>query len=803
MPSDLIAAVRAVLRGRALVAAAVVTFALGVGLNVMVLGLVDRLMFRPLPFADPDRLVHIHLLARSDPGLAQSFMPYAMTRVLAERDDLFEGIAWADGAVEETAAIAGQNPLRLTPVTVNTLDLLGVTPILGHGFSSADDDDERERVVLLTAEAWQRDFAGAESVLDLRWHTEYFTYRVIGVLPPGFLLPSSRLLGRFDGLFAYRNPMLEKFPRGPMTVGTFARLQPGVPLAAAQVAGDQVSDIPWEAGVEPTGPPAHRVTVQPLQAGFTILVRPYLWLVTASVWIVFAVAVVNLAALLLTWGRWRADDAAIRLALGASPSRLFRIALLEAAVICVLGAAAGWTVYLATHALVLRVVPGVVRDFAVDGWDGRLLAATIGFAVCGAAAAGVFPALASRRTSLTQAMSARSTRSGRSSRGLTPIVLGAEAALGVVVLTGAALTVPPFVSLLTRSPGFDPDGLYALRVGHGVPPGPDAMLDGAPARQRAEAVLEVLRAAPGVARASAVIADPFAARFDPDGFWRNRGVEGVVLPIGPGYRATLGVSLMSGRDFTGDEHDDAGGVAVLNEAAVRVLWPGDAPSAVLGRTVDAGRGGRVVVGVYGNVRSEPGAPVLPTMLVPLGAAGFRAPQSSLPVFLRMEPGRTPDPVHLRALLDDRFGRGGLQVESVAARIEPMLEQPRFLAVLFGVLGGVTLFLIIVALHAVTTFEVVQRRRETGIRLALGSTTAAVRRRVLAVTLWPMSVGVVAGGVLALWAVRRFPDVMPAGATARAELVVAAIVVLTVGAIAAWVPTRVMARTDPAVTLRAD
>src|SRR5690606_21011818 len=138
--ADSVAALRAVLRGRGLVAAAVVTFALGVGLNVLVLGLIDKLLFRPLPFGDADRLVHIHLFARSEPGLAQAFVPYLMTRALAEREDLFEGIGWADGSVAETAAFPGQNPLRLTPVTINALDVLEVEPILGHAFAPTDAD---------------------------------------------------------------------------------------------------------------------------------------------------------------------------------------------------------------------------------------------------------------------------------------------------------------------------------------------------------------------------------------------------------------------------------------------------------------------------------------------------------------------------------------------------------------------------------------------------------------------------------------------------------------------------------------
>src|SRR5690606_18382441 len=150
-------------------------------------------------------------------------------------------------------------------------------------------------------------------------------------LPAGFLLPTSHLLGTFDGIYAFRTSYLDR-PSGLMTVGTFARLQPGVSMAAAQAVADQVSEIAWQAGVEPTGPPSRRLTVQPLQSGFTVLVRPYLWLVGAAAWVVFGVAVVNLGALLLTWGRWRADDAAVRLALGASPTRLFRVALLEAGV---------------------------------------------------------------------------------------------------------------------------------------------------------------------------------------------------------------------------------------------------------------------------------------------------------------------------------------------------------------------------------------------------------------------------------------------------------------------------------------
>lgn len=798
--ADVVGALRATLRGRGLVAAAIVTFALGVGLNVLTLGLIDKLLFRPLPFTDPDRLVHIHLFTRSDPGLSQAFVPYLMTRALTERKDLFEGIGWAEGSVTETSAVPGRNPLRLTPVTVNTLDILGVTPVLGTAFSPIDADDQRQRVVLLTAEAWQREFGGSESVLGHRWQAEPFTYRIIGVLPPDFILPTSHLLGRFDGIYAFHNALLDKYPRGPMTVGTFARLRPDVSMAAVQTVADQVSEITWEAGVEPTGLQPRRLTVQPLQSGFTVLVRPYLWLVTAAAWTVFGVAVVNLSALLSTWGRWRADDSAVRLALGASPGRLFRVAMLEATLICAIGAAAGWAVYLGTQSVLVRISPSLIRDFAVDGWDARLMVAAIGFTVCGALAGGLFPALAARRISLVQALNARSARTSATSRRITRAALAIEAALGVVVLVGASLTVPSFISILVRSPGFDADGLYAVRVGHVTPPDAGSLPEGEPWRLRTEAVLEVVRSAPGVARVSAAAADAFMTEIDEIGFWSRHGAQGIVLPVAPDYLATLGTSLTAGRDFRPDELRQTARVAVLNETAVRLLWPGESMDSAVGRSIDAA-GSRLVVGVHRDVRGEPGMPAPPTVLVPFGSPGFRAVQSSLPILMRMERGRTPDPLHLKALLDGRFGSGNVQVESLAARMEPLLERPRFLAALFGVLGLVTLFLIVVALHAVAAFEVVQRRRETGIRLALGATTLAVRRRILAVTIAPIAMGTAVGLGLALLVLLRVPGIVPPGHTGASALAASAFLVVAVGSIAAWLPTRSIARAEPSAALR--
>jgi predicted permease len=795
-------ALRSVSRGRGLVVAAVVTFALGVAVNVVVLSLIDRLLFRPLPFAEPDRLVHIHLFARSDVGLAQAFMPFVMSQALAARTDVFEGVSWADGWVAETAAIPGESPLRLTPVRANALDVLGVVPALGRSFSPVDADDGRQRPVLLTAETWQRAFRGSDSVLHLSWQAGPFTYRVVGVLPPGFLLPSSHLLGRFDGVFAYRDRRLEMFPRGPLTVAPFARLRRGVSIQAAQVVANQVSTMAWEATETPT-PTRQRLTVLPLQTGFTILVRPYLWLLTAAVWTVFAVAVVNLAVLLLTWGRWRADDAVVRLALGASPSRLFRMVFLEASVICTLGALAGWVTYLGLQSTVLHVVPSVLKGFAVGGWDSRLLVATAGFACCGAVAAGIFPALASRRTSVVQILNARSAGGGGTSSAVTRIVLAVEAMLGVAVVVGGALTIPPFVSLLVSSPGFAPQNLFALDVGHGIVNGSDALPDADTDRRRAVEVLDVLRVAPGVVSASASLADPLEGQADPTGFWKDHGLDGRVLAVASDFLRTFGTKLVAGRDFTVAELDATAPVAVVNETGARLLWPGEAPSAAIGRVLRVGIVNRTIVGVHEDMRQEPGAPVSPTLQVPIGSRDVPPQQSGLPVLLRMEPGRRPDPAYLKAMLDRRFGPGSLQVESVDARLEPLVERPRFLAALLGVLGGVTLFLMVVALHAVTSFEVARRRREAGIRIALGATTTAVRRGVLAVTVWPVAVGVTAGFGLACWAVLEMPRLLPAGKTGLWEIALSAIGVLGVGLVAAWVPTRLMARINPAVTLRVD
>ena len=785
---------RSLSSGGGLVIAAIMTLAVGLGPNVAVFSLFDRLFLRPLPFFEPERLVQIHLFVNKDPRLPQAFLPLVYAETLAMRTDIFSGVAYANGATRiETRPFPGENPLMLSALTPNALEVLGVRPTLGRGFVEEDMASGLEQAVMLTHDTWQERFLSSPDVLALSWTAGRVWYHVVGVLPEGFLLPSSRLMTRVDGVVPFRGG---RFGTGELITAPFARLRRGVSIPQAQAAvRASLTMVPWEAGAEaPVTDPSERLSVQPLQSGISLLVRPYLWLLFGGVWAVFTVACVNLAVLLYTWQCTREHETGIRLALGARPGHLARSVLLEAAVICATGAFIAWLAYSLTQDQLVAVVPAELRGFAVAPNDSRVVYSTIAAAVIAALAVSVAPTRAALTVDLLKTLYPHR-RLQPHGRFTTPFLfLAAEGTLAFVVIAGATATVPAYAALLLRSPGFEPADLYVAYVGHDWP-------DGDTARQsrRVSAILEAVDELPGIADAAAVLAfDPVGGHSDGDVFWAGVGLEGRVFPVTSDYFRVMQMSLIAGRSFTQPEVTEGSAIAVLNETAARVLWPERAVGEGVGRSIRTRDGERTVIGIVRDTRQHPGGPFKPGLFLPITASEAGATQSDVPVVIRMEPGRVPDPRLLAALLNSRFPRQTVSVESVTDAMLPWIEAPRLLAIVLGVCGMTAVFLMSVALYALTRFEVTRRAGELRIRGALGATRWQVRRVVLSAAFLPVGCGVVAGLLASLVLASRLEPVVNSSPAVFAG---SGLIVLVTALLATWPPTNRIVRPGTADILR--
>jgi len=749
---------RSLMRARGFSAAAVLTFALGVTINVAVFSIVDRLMFRPLPYADPARLVQLHqatLPAMRD-SPASSTMMGEVSLAIAQRAQSFTGVAWAEGLPTRTVAVEGHAPLVLSVVTSNILDVIGVRPIVGRGFAPSDVTNPR-RSVVLTYEAWQRDFGGSPDVLSARWGTgPVFSYQVIGVLPPGFLLPSSRFMERCDGLYAAAGVWVNAVP-GAQAVGAVARLRPGINIDAADAEistlmksveewGSSRLQAALQSGID------RHVVIQPLQTGLSMLVRPYLWLLVSGVWVLLAVACVNLSTLLLARGRSRERDAAVRTSLGASPARLIRGAVLEALLLCVVGGAVGVLVCALIAPLVLAIAPPEFRGFAVSPLNGRVLTMTLAVAVVAAVFSAIGPAITAVRLDVIRVLRTEGRERATSRLRGGSALLTIEAALGAALVVGAAATIPGFLSLVYSFPGYQPRDLYSVEVPHGAGDrsSTSQSADELAARPgRVRTLLETLRGLPHVEGAAASLTS--LGPLGNLGFWAVAGARTDAIAISDGWFETMGARIRAGRALTSDEINEAAQAAVLNEAGVHLLWPQQSVQSAVGRTVATSDGGRAIVGVVEDIHFEPGDVVTPRMYIPITAASARRrPGTELYAVVKMAAGARPDPKAIDARLNEHFPPQRVSVTSVETAIEPVFRKPRFLAVLFGSVGSIAMLLSGLGLYAVASFEMLRRRHEMGIRLALGGTRGDLAARMFLVTLRPVAVGTALGLTVAWW-----------------------------------------------------
>ena len=802
--TDVTHAVRSLARSPGYTTAAVLTFALGIGANIAVFAVIDRMMFRPLPYGDADRLVHLHAVVQSD-AFPAAHLALGTTAALRQRATSFSGMAIAE-IRESTITIDGLGEeVRLAEASHDLLRVLQVAPISGRDFVPAD-VGSTERLVLLADNEWQRRFNRSPDVFsrDLfsRQGSREIPYRIVGILPRGFLVPSSSRADRLDGLvltsLPYEADVTERsFQQlGPSAV---ARLAAGISLEEAQAEVDVIvsrlkADFP---GPVLAGMGVHLL---PVRQGLFQFYRSYAWLIVGGVALVLLIACVNLAALLLAKGRGREHDLAVRVAIGASPWRVVRLVMIESLLLCGVSAAGALVGARVIFAGVLSLVPAGLRDVAVDPFDPRL----IGIALAATAGSGVLaallPAARARRVDVLVGLrqNGRGT-AGRLRGGAT--LMAIETALGVLLVTGAATTIASFAGMAYGFPGFDEQGLYGVRVNHGY-----VRADGGVryTPERVRLVLETIRSAPGIDRAGAVsLLTVGMERRTSDAFWRARGVEGFRLGVSEGYFDALGTPFLAGRDISASEVDGQERVALVSRSGAAHLCPGGSAADCIGRRIDHEGRPLTIVGVVEDITSAPGEAPTAGLYLPMTLEDARASGSAVEVAVRVAAGTVPDPTTIDARLDVALGSGSLVLFSIAERTAPYLQRPRFQAALFAALAVIALLLATIGLYALAAFDVARRRREMGIRLTLGATARDLRRAVVGTAIRPVIAGAAAGLVVAWWAAQFLQAYLfEVDARDPWTLAIVACTLLATAVVAAWLPARRAARTDPASVLRA-
>jgi len=801
---DLRYAVRTLRKSPGFALFAVLALALGLGANAAIFSVVDAVLLRPLPFRDAGRLVEVWE-DDSRMGFPLDTPAPANFADWKHRNHVFADMAALKG---DLYALTGDGPpeqVEGSPVTANLFPLLGVSPILGRGFSAAEDQPGGPRVVLISYGLWQRRFAGDRAIVGHDIWLDNQKYQVLGVMPRGVTFPEQSQIWLPLALGAR-----EWAQRDSHYLRVFARLKPGVTLAQAQ---REMTGIARQLAVEyPASNTQLGATVVSLRDQLVGNLKAALWAVTAGVGCVLLIACANLAGLLLARAAGRQREFAVRAALGAGRARLVTQALVESLLLAALGGALG--VMLAVWAIpfLRHLVPTTLAAWSQPRIDWPLLAFLACVSILAAVLSGTLPAMVLSRAGLAASLrQGGRTSTGGSSRLRRVLIIG-EVGLAVVLLVGAGLLTKTLWKLSHVPLGFRPGGVLTMRTA--LPISSDTPYRDFTARSEFyRRVLEKVTALPGVVSAGYTTFLPLTN----DGGTSAFIVEGAPPPppgqindanhraISAAYLETIGVRLRAGRFFRDADGPDAPLVAIVNQTMARQYWPAQNP---LGRRFRFERDKSpwfTIVGVVDDVRQmgldlNGRAEMYFPCRQAAGTYGYFTPRD-LAVRVNGDPLSNATAVE-RAIWEVDRNQPVADVMPMQQLIADKLVSRDIAVKLIGAFAALSLLLAALGLYGLLAYTVAQRRREIGVRMALGARPSQVLNTVLREGLY-LVLGGLAIGAAASWAVMRGLASLLYSVSPSDPVVfgAAAAVLLLVGSIASCVPAYRAASIDPVTALR--
>jgi predicted permease len=820
-------AVRGLRRSPLFTLVALLTLAIGIGATTAVFSVVDGVLLKPLQYPKPDELV---ALRHDAPGLSgrtggAGVIGVTPSLLVAYRElnRSFSSVGlWYQTG---TNVIVNSEPeqVSIDYVSGDLLATIGVPPLLGRWITMDDEAPGRPPVVVLSHAYWQRRFGSDPSVVGKTLDLHSVPAEIVGVMPQGYQIAA------FEPALIGSLTIDRSNPPGGEQNGV-ARLKPGVTIEQANA--DVARMLPLWADLFPILPGGGdarqiiletyklRPALKPLKAEVVGDVGNTLWLVLGTVVLVLAIACANVTNLLLVRGERRAQEIAVRTALGAGALRVSRALLIESVALALGGAALGIVLAAGALPFLLRLAPQLPRLDTIS-LDSRVLAATLAVTVLAGLLLGLVPALRASRGPITQVLrtGGRGSIGGRDRQRVQNALVVGQVALTLVLLVGSGLMLRTVAALHAVELGFaGPPTLQTTRIGlpPELVPDPHAVL----AQERA--MLDAVAAIPGVESAA------FATDLPLEDLGRSRGKLDVADQVvntttlrlwrfvSPGLFKTMGIPLVAGRDFDWADVDSGRPVAVVSAALARELW--GTPDEALGKRMrpanddGTGRGPwREVVGVAADVHDEGFLDARPAIAYwPVSMADFYQPGFSSSNFVALvarsaRAGTASFARELeRAVWSVNSSVPLALTRTMQQRVEAVLSRPSFALVMLSIAGAAALVLGVVGLYGVLSYAVSQRRREIAILLALGAQQNAVTRKFVRQGLVLAAIGVAIGlGVAA--GVTRLMTTLLYDVRALDPLTYAAVtVVLALAAVlASWLPARRAAAVDPAEALAAE
>ena len=784
-------------------AVAVLTLALGIGANTAIFSVINGVLLRPLPYANPGGLISVQEAGR---GVGNS-VSYPDFFDWQSQNHVFSGMASYRG--DEFTLTGAGDPAHVLALiaSADLFEVLQAKPLLGRTLQPQDDQRGHD-VVILSYHLWRGMFHGAPDVVGRSISLNNESFTVIGVMPEGFQFPptSHRDLWLSTAVDRESNSNIMT-GRGYNMLSAIARLKPGTSLASAQT---EMNLIARRLAQQYPKSNAKRTTVKMVPEIERIVgnIRASLFLILAAVIGVLLIACVNLANLSLARNLTRNKEIAVRAAVGAPRARIFRQLFTESVLLSLLGGVAGIALAAWGTQELVRFAPQDLPRIAQVGLDWPVLAFAMLLSIGTAIVFGSVPALrASKANSVTSLKNAGHTSShGISQLRLRSGLVVAETGLAMVLLIAAGLLVSSYTRLIRAPLGFTPSGLLTFTFDLPSPP-----YDTLQTVSFINDLLPRLRALPGVKGATTSWSLPFSGTavstgldFEGRTFAPGNTPMSVVDAVTPDYFHTFGIPLVKGRTFTDADSWNSPPVAIINEAFAQRFFPNENP---VGKRIKSSFSmtndspWREIVAVVGNTKianlSEDFQPE------------FYMPFAQIPNFTAVIVKLQGDPLtsvtavrSVLASLDKNLPV--YNIETMDDYLSSSVAAKRFIALLLGLFAVLALILATIGIYGVTAFSVSQRTRELGIRMALGANRASMMQLVLwqgaRLALIGVAIGIAAA--LALTSVlAEFLFLFEIRATDPATYATVAILLVVVALLACFIPARRATRVDPMIALR--
>ncbi len=784
-------------------AVAVLSLAVGIGGNAAMFSLVDSLLIRPLPYSAPDRLVRI-----------TSIFPRAALPEFQQQSRTMDVAAVSTGAEYNLTGQGEAQRIFGSAGSPNFLSVLGARLALGRGFAGGEDLPGRDRVVILSNSLWRNKFGSDPAILGRRTTLDGVDREIIGVMPPGFSFPSSRVQ-LWVPLRLDPSNFMEYW--GGEFVPLIARLRPGATIGQARGETQALVErfrklFPYPMSREW----ARDATAVPLQQDLVGDIRAKLIILLASVGVVLLIACANVASLLLSRATTRRKEMALRAALGAGRLRIVRQLLTESVLLGLLGGGLGILFGISALSVFKSVLPSLTPGLAQAAIDWRIAEAVAALALFTGLAFGLAPALSASHIDLAEAVKTGSQRSATSAwTRLRSWLIGAEVALTVVLVVSAGLLIRSLYILSEAQPGFRPEHILTVRIS----PNQSSCMQRSACVALYDLILTRARGISGIADAAIANTVPLDGEqptiaVDVEGHPKSADYPAPMLwagAVSPGYRRMLQIPLLAGRDLTEADAEKSAGVLLISASTARHFWPGEDP---IGKHIKPSGEElwRTVVGVVGDVRQYSLSKDRPDWVV--GALYMPYAQSS------RGDGRIPAAMTLlvKARTDSESLAG--EIRSLAQDQDPNLPVGQVLPLdevvsgsisdfratirVFISFAGAALLLAAIGIYGLVSYWVAQRTYEIGVRVAMGAT----RHRILSMILGQglrVTVCGIAAGVVAAIGMTRFLASLLYGISAEDPLTFGAVISLVLGiaTLATAFPALRACRIDPVKSLRAE